>query len=536
MVILIMAIEIYTLADLNAIRNDLTAEYILMNDIDASPTSTWNSGLGWEQIGRSQWNHQFRGKIYGNNKKIIGLYINRLSESYVGFISTIRADAVSLIQDIRFENCTAIGLQRVGIIAGQQGAGANILRCAVSGNVSGGYASGGIVGTNAGNIIDCYSRVATNMSHTANGGIAGENSGVINRCYFAGTTNGSVARNGVAPAAGTITNTFWDSIVSGTTSGGGTPKTTAEMKNVRTYTDPSWSTGLTSAWDFLNNPYSDSATNDYWNIATGYNNGYPFFTYEFTPVSGSTRSAINITQNSATIRGELIDPAGNAVNLFFRYRQVGAGFWAPEIQKQQNVTLPLEFSHSLTGLNALTNYEFQAIFRWGTSEILGEILTFTTSAPLSLPVVQTNIATTVLETSAQLNGTLVSLGDIPSVNVYFEYYKGSDPWSEILVASNVTAVNIFSHQLNNLLTNTLYYFRFKVTWNSGTNTVVGNTLSFFTSASPSVYFLRNGFEIPDGKALYFGDENTNNSFRIIRNEITHNLEFQKRINETWITQ
>ena len=44
-------IHIQTLQQLQDMKNDLTADYILDNNIDASATSGWNAGAGFEPIG-----------------------------------------------------------------------------------------------------------------------------------------------------------------------------------------------------------------------------------------------------------------------------------------------------------------------------------------------------------------------------------------------------------------------------------------------------------------------------------------------------
>jgi len=78
---------------------------------------------------------------------------------------------------------------------------------------------------------------------------------------------------------GEVLNSFWDIEISGLkTSAGGTGKTTAEMKNVRTYTDVGWSKGLESPWDFVGNPYDDKGNEDIWNIDSNINDCYPYLT------------------------------------------------------------------------------------------------------------------------------------------------------------------------------------------------------------------------------------------------------------------
>jgi hypothetical protein len=85
---------------------------------------------------------------------------------------------------------------------------------------------------------------------------------------------GLVGSNGA-----TVSNSFYDATVSGKSDNTkGTPKTTDNMKLVQTFTDNTWSTGLTSPWDFVGNPYYDENNKNIWNIHPLVNGGYPFLT------------------------------------------------------------------------------------------------------------------------------------------------------------------------------------------------------------------------------------------------------------------
>ena len=71
-------VGIYTIEDLYCVRNDLTANYILMNDIDLSSAlangGSWDIGTGWQPIGESSTSSQsFKGVFEGNNYTINGL-------------------------------------------------------------------------------------------------------------------------------------------------------------------------------------------------------------------------------------------------------------------------------------------------------------------------------------------------------------------------------------------------------------------------------------------------------------------------------
>ena len=58
------------------------AHYILINDIDASDTSTWNCGAGFKPIGGI-----FNGSFDGRGYNISDLYINRPFTDNVGLFS-----------------------------------------------------------------------------------------------------------------------------------------------------------------------------------------------------------------------------------------------------------------------------------------------------------------------------------------------------------------------------------------------------------------------------------------------------------------
>ncbi len=103
-----------------------------------------------------------------------------------------------------------------------------------------------------------------------------------------------------------ISNSFWNIETSGqTSSAGGTEKTIEEMQYIATYTDTT-TVGLDFPWDFVGNPFNDIANEDYWNIETTINDGYPY-------LSTLTVSSENETIVELTNLSELI---GNYPNPF----------------------------------------------------------------------------------------------------------------------------------------------------------------------------------------------------------------------------
>jgi hypothetical protein len=66
---------------LQEMKYDLKAYYVLGNDIDASETKNWNNGQGFEPIG--DYKNPFTGSFDGRGHKIYNLYINT-TRDYVG--------------------------------------------------------------------------------------------------------------------------------------------------------------------------------------------------------------------------------------------------------------------------------------------------------------------------------------------------------------------------------------------------------------------------------------------------------------------
>ncbi|MHC4467689.1 MAG: GLUG motif-containing protein, partial [Planctomycetota bacterium] len=144
-----------------------------------------------------------------------------------------------------------------------------------TGNVYGGWAAGGLVGTNGtgliggvlGTIHDSYA--TGSVWGTVNvGGLTGSNEkSSIYRCYSVGEVLGDSGVGGLLGAnfwSGTINNCFWDVNSSGIeVSDGGMGKTTTEMHSESTYTD--------AGWDFVNE--STNGTEDIWTIKEDVN--YP---------------------------------------------------------------------------------------------------------------------------------------------------------------------------------------------------------------------------------------------------------------------
>jgi PGF-pre-PGF domain-containing protein len=138
---------------------------------------------------------------------------------------------------------------------------------------------GGLIGYNTVIVTNCYSTGSVSCNGYV-GGLVGYNEGTVSGCYSTGGVSGGYAAGGLVGAnVGTVSNSFYDENTSGQSdTGKGEPKTTENMKYVRTFTDNTWSVGLTTPWDFVGNPYEDENNEDIWNIVSHKNRGYPFLT------------------------------------------------------------------------------------------------------------------------------------------------------------------------------------------------------------------------------------------------------------------
>jgi len=94
--------------DLNAIRNNLSAHYKMINDINLSE-GKYNLNQGWQPI------RNFTGTLNGANHKIINLYVNRPTEDYVGFFKILQN---ATINNIGFVNPIVKGHSGCGILTG----------------------------------------------------------------------------------------------------------------------------------------------------------------------------------------------------------------------------------------------------------------------------------------------------------------------------------------------------------------------------------------------------------------------------------
>jgi hypothetical protein len=102
-------------AQLDSINADLTADYVLANDIDCSNAGTLNGGAGWSPIGGGS---GFQGTLDGQGHTIDNLDLSNMSDSttFAGMFSTLSNNAV--VENLSIINGKINGGNNIGMVAG----------------------------------------------------------------------------------------------------------------------------------------------------------------------------------------------------------------------------------------------------------------------------------------------------------------------------------------------------------------------------------------------------------------------------------
>jgi hypothetical protein len=200
---------------LQEMKYDLKAYYVLGNDIDASETRYWNNGQGFEPIGDKD--NPFTGSFDGRGHKIYNLYINT-ARNYVGLFGYVGKKGI--LKNVGLENVEIsskggydVGYYVGGLIGHNNGTVSN---CYSTGSVNGKGGVGGLIGWNVGTVSNCYSTGSVNGT-TLVGGLVGFNhNGIVSNCYSTGSVEGYYHVGGlVGDNLGIVSNCYSTGSVEG---------------------------------------------------------------------------------------------------------------------------------------------------------------------------------------------------------------------------------------------------------------------------------------------------------------------------------
>ena len=203
--------------DLQGIGSALNGKFALGANIDATDTSSWNAGSGFQPIGTGS---TFTGVFNGLGHVVSKLKISRAATSNVGLFSQLSSAAS--VSNLALAGGTVSGAGSVGALVGLDAGGivdSVYSSVAVTGTGDG---IGGLVGiANTGSTIS-NSGASGDVTGTGTasrylGGLTGKNAGEISSSYATGDVSGTFEAGGlVGNNAGTIGNAFARGAVSAT--------------------------------------------------------------------------------------------------------------------------------------------------------------------------------------------------------------------------------------------------------------------------------------------------------------------------------
>ncbi len=226
---------------LQAVENDLSNNYVLGNNIDASATSTWNSGAGFNPLGDRT--TPFTGKLDGLGHTVNGLVIKRPTEDYVGLFGAVSGTTIQnigmvdgsvsgqsavggligVIQNSVVRHTYATGIVTgnytwAGGLVGFSEYGSEVANSYATGDVDGGQKVGGLIGHNEGKLTNVYAMGKVTGTESYVGGLVGDNlrSASINNAYAIGNVRGKSQLGGlIGSNNGEINNAYATGNVTG---------------------------------------------------------------------------------------------------------------------------------------------------------------------------------------------------------------------------------------------------------------------------------------------------------------------------------
>lgn len=337
-------IEVRTWTDLNNVRNNLSASYILMNDLDSNTAgfSNFQGGEGFVPIGSRANSTPFTGTFDGNGYTIQNLNINTAAPNVGLFSFTFQATIQNLgLIDVditaqstdsgvligraestivnmvystgKFTQTTAEDNSSFGGLIGRFHGGMVVSSWSEVDVSAVGIYAGGLIGSVSAfegtpALIDrCFATGNVNVNTRWIGGLVGQfgGSSSITNSYTTGNVTGDTQVGGIIGykwRGSTLTNSYASGVVIGTSEVGGLignrnpdqPPSISTIENSFWKSDnngatqgvgagkPDGVSGLTEAQ--LKNQASFTGWNfsSIWAIDPDYNNGYPYFIYQLT--------------------------------------------------------------------------------------------------------------------------------------------------------------------------------------------------------------------------------------------------------------
>jgi hypothetical protein len=217
----------------------------------------------------------------------------------------------------------------------------------------------------------------------------------------------------------------------------------------------------------------------------------------------STKDAINITTNSATLRGSINNSVSYSEKGFYYGTDSNVSN-----KKEVSGTNIGEFSYNLTGLQEGKTYYFKAYMVLDGETVLGELRSFkaTTTGDdngnddndddtqTEIPTVTTKSVSDITETSAYCGGDVISDGGSPVTARGVCWSTAQNPSINSKKTVDGSGTGSYSSQITGLSSNTTYYYRAYATNINGT---AYGEVGSFTTEEISLTGEINGYEYVD---------------------------------------
>ena len=317
-----MAVEISDWNDLDNVRNDLSGDYVLVNDLDSETAGYAGIGDDFEPIGFVSGDRDgdpFSGVLDGDGFQISDLVIeeNDSSEAGVAFITRVGDGALvenlsvdgtvnSTIDDLYYggltaynadgatiQNCVShVDVTATNRVGGLVGENRNIVEDSyATGSVEGDDEVGGLVGRNSSDVTESAATGSVEGDEEV-GGLVGNNNATIEDSYATGSVVGGVEVGGLVGGSSTLiaesyatgsvegdeevggllgstffseeTNSYWDVDATGQSSsaGDGTGLTTSEMQGSEAETNMD-GFDFSNTWDSVLESDEDTSADGY---------------------------------------------------------------------------------------------------------------------------------------------------------------------------------------------------------------------------------------------------------------------------------
>jgi len=223
-----------------------------------------------------------------------------------------------------------------------------------------------------------------------------------------------------------------------------------------------------------------------------------------TPPVAVTGSATSVLDTTATLNGS-VDPHGLATTYHFEYGLTAAYGSQSTDTSAGSGSSSVAVSANVTGLAAGTTYHFRVVATNAAGTVAGSDQIFTTLTP---PVAVTGSATSVLDTTATLDGSVDPNASATSYR--FEYgptaaYGSQSPAVDASAGSGSSPVSV-SADLSGLTAGTTYHFRLVATSTAGTSTGSDQT---FTTGDKSAVTIASADSVTAGGAGLSGSVTPN---------------------------